>query len=103
MHHLDLVMCNGHQGHVTLMATDYIAAYFLNASFTLKTISLFYAILSRYIRIGTMPHTDRAGDTAHFQILVFIQTFKCLIATEDSGTLVHHKKIQNLNWNTIIK
>lgn len=94
MHHLDLVMCNGHQGHVTLMATDYIAAYFLNASVTFKTISLFYAILSRYIRIGTMPHTDSAADTAHLQILVFIQTFMCLIAKEDSGTLVHQKNFK---------
>jgi len=28
-----------------------------------------------HIHIGVMPHTDRAGDTGHLQILVFIQTF----------------------------
>ena len=27
MHHLDLVTCNGHQGHVTLTATDFFQNY----------------------------------------------------------------------------
>jgi len=27
-----------------------------------------------HAHIGMMPHTDRAGDTRHLQILVFIQT-----------------------------
>jgi len=30
---------------------------------------------STHTHIGMMPHTDRAGDTGHLQILVFIQTF----------------------------
>jgi hypothetical protein len=33
MHHLDLVMCNGHQGRVILTATDYFFQNYLGEVF----------------------------------------------------------------------